>query len=118
MGMVLLTALGVGGATVIGAVLGVIFKQISHKFSDIVLAFAAGVMLAASVIGLILPSLEYGGKLPLLVTVAGVFCGALCVNLIDKIVTEEIDRSQKIWDCIMPFFFTWIIVWILLANYM
>lgn len=50
------------------------------------LAFAAGVMLAASVIGLIIPSLEYGGKLSLLVTIAGVFCGALCVNLIDKIV--------------------------------
>ena len=29
MGMVLLTALGVGGATVIGAVLGVVFKKIS-----------------------------------------------------------------------------------------
>ena len=52
--MVLITALGVGGATVFGAVLGFIFKKISHKFSDIVLSFAAGVMLAAAVIGLIL----------------------------------------------------------------
>lgn len=86
MEIVLLTALGVGGASVIGAVLGFIFKKISHKFSDIVLSFAAGVMLAAAVIGLILPSLEYGGKYPLLVTVVGVFCGALCVNLIDKLV--------------------------------
>ena len=60
MKLVILTALGVGGATVIGAVLGFIFKKISHKFSDIVLSFAAGIMLAASVIGLILPSLEYG----------------------------------------------------------
>ena len=59
--IVLLTALGVGGATVIGAVLGFLFKNISHKFSDTVLSFAAGVMLAAAVIGLILPSLEYGG---------------------------------------------------------
>jgi len=86
MKIVLLTAFGVGGASVIGALFGFIFKKISHKFSDIVLAFAAGVMLAASVIGLILPSLEYGGKIPLLVTIVGVFCGALCVNLIDKIV--------------------------------
>jgi multiple sugar transport system permease protein len=54
--MVLLTALGVGGATVFGALLGFAFKKISHKFSDIVLAFAAGVMLSAAVIGLILPS--------------------------------------------------------------
>ena len=56
MRMVLLTALGVGGATVLGAVLGFIFKNISHKFSDIVLSFAAGVMLCAAVIGLIMPS--------------------------------------------------------------
>ena len=86
MKLVLLTALGVGGATVFGTVLGFLFKKISHKFSDIVLAFAAGVMLAAAVMGLILPSLEYGGNLKLLYTVAGVFVGALCVNLFDKLV--------------------------------
>ena len=62
MELVLLTALGVGGATVIGAAIGFVFKNLSHKFSDIVLSFAAGVMLAAAVLGLVLPSLEYGGK--------------------------------------------------------
>ena len=86
MELVLLTALGVGGATVIGAVIGFIFKNISHKFSDIVLAFAAGVMLAAAVLGLILPSLEYGGKFGILITVIGIFVGALSLNIIDKIV--------------------------------
>ncbi len=86
MEMVLLTALGVGGATVIGSVIGFIFKKISHKFSDIVLSFAAGVMLAAAVLGLILPSLEYGGKFGLIYTIAGIFAGALCLNLIDKLV--------------------------------
>ncbi|MGM9608289.1 MAG: ZIP family metal transporter [Oscillospiraceae bacterium] len=86
MKIVLLTALGVGGATVIGAVLGFLFKKISHAFSDIVLAFAAGVMLAAAVVGLILPSLEYGGRAPILVTVIGIFCGALCLNLLDRLV--------------------------------
>ena len=86
MELVLLTALGVGGATVIGAVVGFAFKNISHKFSDIVLSFAAGVMLAAAVLGLIIPSLEYGGKYGILITVAGIFCGALCLNLIDKLV--------------------------------
>ena len=86
MELVLLTALGVGSATVFGTVLGFIFKKISHKFSDIVLSFAAGVMLAAAVIGLILPSLEHGGKLGILYTVVGVFAGALCVNLFDRLV--------------------------------
>ena len=86
MELVILTALGVGGATVIGAVLGFVFKNISHKFGDIVLSFAAGVMLAAAVIGLILPSLEDAGKFGFFVTAAGIFTGALCLNLIDKFV--------------------------------
>ena len=86
MKMVLLTALGVGGATVFGSVIGFLFKNISHKFSDIVLAFAAGVMLAASVLGLILPSVEYGGDWGLVITIVGIFTGAVCLNLIDKAV--------------------------------
>ena len=86
MKMVLLTALGVGGATMFGSVLGFLFKKISHKFSDIVLSFAAGVMLAAAVLGLVLPSLEYGGTYGLAITVAGIFTGAVCLNLIDKLV--------------------------------
>ena len=86
MEMVLLTALGVGGATVIGSLIGFAFRKISHSFSDIVLSFAAGVMLSAAVLGLILPSLDYGGKYGLLITVAGIFTGAFCLNLIDKLV--------------------------------
>ena len=98
MRMVLLTALGVGGATVIGALIGFVFKKASHRFSDIVLAFAAGVMLAAAVLGLIIPSVDYGyamfdslaptpAKLiALLMTVAGIFVGALCLNLVDRMV--------------------------------
>ena len=86
MKMVLLTALGVGGATVIGAILGFIFKKISHKFSDTVLSFAAGVMLCAAVTGLIFPSLEYESFSPLLITVAGVMSGAFFLNLLDKLV--------------------------------
>ena len=86
MTMVLLTALGVGGATVVGALIGFIFRKLSHKFSDIVLSFAAGVMMAAAMLGLILPSLEYGGNWGLLITCAGIFVGALCLNLVDKLV--------------------------------
>lgn len=86
MKMVILTAIGVGGATIFGSLIGFVFKKISHKFSDIVLSFAAGVMLAAAVLGLIIPSVEYGGKYGILVTIAGIFTGALCLNLIDKLV--------------------------------
>ena len=86
MQLVLITALGVGGATVIGSLIGFAFQNITHKFSDIVLAFAAGVMLAAAVLGLIVPSVEYGGKYGVFITVAGIFTGALCLNLIDRLV--------------------------------
>ena len=83
MEMVILTALGVGGATVFGSAMGFVFREISHKFSDMVLAFAAGVMLSAAILGLILPAVDYGG---LIVTLAGIFAGAVCLNLIDKLV--------------------------------
>ena len=100
MDMVLWTALGVGGATVVGAAIGFIFKKISHKFSDIVLAFAAGIMLAAAILGLIIPSFDYGYELfeftgfgetwnkllSLALVFLGIFAGALCINLLDKLV--------------------------------
>ena len=88
MDIALLTAIGVGGATVIGAGVGFLFKNISHKFSDIVLAFASGVMLAAAVIGLILPAVEYGGGgiIGLLIAIGSMFLGALTITLMDKLV--------------------------------
>ncbi len=86
MQMVLITALGVGGATLVGSIIGFLIGKVSHKFTDIILSFAAGVMLAAAVLGLILPSIEYGGKFGLLTTVAGIFVGAICLNFIDKLV--------------------------------
>lgn len=86
MQIVLLTALGVGGATILGALIGFMFKNISHKFSDMILSFAAGVMLCAAVLGLIVPSLEYGGKIAVLVTIFGIFSGAYALNIMDKAV--------------------------------
>ena len=86
MEMVLLTAVGVGGATIFGSLIGFLFKKMSHRFSDIVLSFAAGVMLAAAVIGLILPSLEDGGKYSVIITVVGIFAGAAVLSLIDRLV--------------------------------
>ncbi len=83
MELVLLTALGVGGATVLGSVLGFLFKNMTHKFSDLVLSFAAGVMLAAAVLGLVIPSVEYGN---LFITVSGIFAGAVSLNLMDRLV--------------------------------
>jgi len=86
MEIVALCALGVGGATLFGSVIGFAFKGISHRFSDIILSFAAGVMLSAAIVGLIMPSVEYGGKYGIIITVLGVLAGAVSLNLIDKLV--------------------------------
>ena len=107
MKIVLLCALGVGGATVLGAILGFICKGITHHFSDVVMAFSAGVMLASAFVALIIPSMELGGKYGIITTVSGIFAGALCLNLIDRLVphmhkfvevgdTPEALRAQKV----------------------
>ena len=85
--LVLLTALGVGGATAVGAILGFFFKNPSQKFNDVILSFAAGIMLCASVVGLIIPSVELcGGGINVLIPLFAVAIGAVCLNLVDKLV--------------------------------
>lgn len=86
MHVVLITAFGVGGATIAGVIIGFVFKEISFKFSGIVLAFAAGVMLAASIQGLIIPSLEAGGEYSIYICLLGIFCGAGLIIVLDRFV--------------------------------
>ena len=81
MQMVALTALGVGGATLIGALIGFLIGKVPHRFNDAILGFAAGVMLAASFVGLIQPAIDRGG---VWITAVGLFCGALFLNMMDK----------------------------------
>ena len=84
--IVLLTAVGVGGATIFGAAFGFVFKGVARKYSDIVLAFAGGVMLIASINGLILPSLEYESASVLPISIFGIFFGAILIFFLDKLV--------------------------------
>ena len=86
MEIVLLTAVGVGGATVLGSLIGFIFKDISHRFSDVITSFAAGIMLCASVLGLIVPSIEYGRDWGILICIVGIFLGAISLTLVDKLI--------------------------------
>ena len=78
---VILTALGVGGATVVGAALGFIFRRMSQRVGDLVIAFAAGIMLASALISLILPAVDSGGALP---AVLFVVIGAIVIDLLDR----------------------------------
>lgn len=84
--LALYTALGVGGATVVGAALGFLIKKIPQKYNDAILSFAAGVMLAAAIVGLILPSMELGGRHAALQTAAGIMLGAVFLSFADRFV--------------------------------
>lgn len=84
MNLVIITALGVGGATVVGALIGFLFKRIPHKWNDAILGFAAGIMLAAAILGLIIPSVETVGKEGLWITALGILVGAIFINIADK----------------------------------
>lgn len=102
MDIVLLTAFAVGGATVIGSIIGFLFKNVSHKLQDAILGFAGGIMLCASIISLILPSIELGGKYAIIITIIGIFLGAIFLNFLDKIVPhlhmltgEDFDEDSK-----------------------
>lgn len=85
MEMVLLTAIGIGGATIIGAAIGFCVKNVSHKVNDMILSFAAGIMLAAAVNGLIAPSFELVSGVQMAIPVVGIFAGAIFLNLMDKV---------------------------------
>ena len=85
MRMVLLTALGIGGSTVIGAVIGFFAKNVSNKVNDRIMGFAAGVMLAAAINGLIAPAFELVEQWEILIPVIGIFTGAFFLNGMDHL---------------------------------
>lgn len=88
MQLAIITALGVGGATVVGVLIGFLFQKVPHRFNDMILGFAAGIMLGAAVLGLIIPSLAEGN---VWVTLAGILAGALFLNVADY-VTPHLHR--------------------------
>ena len=82
MKLALISAFGVGGATIAGVIIGFFFRKVPHKFNDAILGFAAGIMLSAAILGLIIPSLEEGN---VWVTSVGILVGAIFLNLADKL---------------------------------
>lgn len=85
MKIVIMTAAGVGGATIVGALIGFFFHNVSHKINDIILSLAAGIMLAAAVIGLILPAVDMVEKTNLWLPMVGILAGAVFLNLMDRL---------------------------------
>ena len=92
MEMLTLVAFFVGGATIFGAAIGLLFKTSSRKFNDAAMSVAAGLMLAAAVLGLIIPSLECGGRFGVFTTISGIFLGAMCVNIFDILLIRGYEK--------------------------
>lgn len=65
----------------VGALLVVVWRNPSPRMLDGALGFAAGIMLAASFTSLILPGIEYGGIVPVLI---GLAAGALILDQADR----------------------------------
>ena len=84
--VLLLVLLSVGGSTVLGVFGGLLVRRIPHRFNDAVLGFAAGVMLAASVLGLLVPAFAVAGATNLALAVAGAVTGAAFISVLDRIV--------------------------------
>ena len=88
MRIAILTALGVGGATVVGSAVGFLVRRVPKGFSELALAFAGGVMLSASVWGLMIPSMGGGSIKETAITALGVACGAVFIGLCQGIVPK------------------------------
>lgn len=89
MNYVWISAAGLCGSTILGALLGFGIKKIPHKWNDTILGFCAGMMLAAAILGLIVPAMEganvINNNFGWLLVVAGVMIGALFLNVLDAI---------------------------------
>lgn len=85
MNSVWISAIGLCGATLIGAVLGFGIKELPHKWNDTVLGYCAGIMLSASTLGLIIPAFDQAENSGWWMVVIGVMAGALFLNVLDLV---------------------------------
>ena len=70
-----------GASTGFGALSVLFVKDVSDRLLDLMLSFAAGVMLASSSFSLLVPALELGG---MEASSAGLAAGALTIHIIDR----------------------------------
>jgi zinc transporter, ZIP family len=90
-----LASLGAGLATAVGALPALLLRDISEQVQDVLLGFAAGVMLAASFFSLILPGLEAAevdgaseiGAVSIVIT--GILLGAAGLWLVHRYAPHE-----------------------------
>lgn len=104
-------AAGLCGSTLIGSLLGFFIKELPHKWNDTVLGYCAGIMLAASTLGLIVPAFETGAQMWWIVAM-GVMAGAFFLNVLDLVtphlhhitgLDQELHRNNKSLNKVLLF---------------
>ncbi|MFJ4056650.1 ZIP family metal transporter [Pseudomonas sp. NPDC089743] len=111
--LALLGGLSGFGATALGAVLAVVLRDVSARSQDVMLGFAAGMMLAASSFSLILPGLEAAGEITgngpaaAFTVVLGMGLGVLLMLGLDRFTPHEhestgpcgpqAERVSRVW---------------------
>ncbi len=86
-----ISAAGLCAATFIGTFIGFAIKKLPHKWNDTVLGYCAGLMLAASILGLLIPATEQAGNSLWWVVAIGAICGVLFLNILD-LLTPHLHR--------------------------
>jgi ZIP family zinc transporter len=106
-------SLAAGAMTSVGAVPVLLGRQVSERSGDVLLGFAAGVMLSASYFSLILPGLERAERLhgpgwaPAMIAGAGVLLGATALLGLERILPHRhfvsghegprAERLRRVW---------------------
>ncbi|MEG1255867.1 ZIP family metal transporter [Clostridium sp.] len=96
------------GVTALGAALVFFFKSINRKVLDIMMGFAAGVMIAASFWSLLAPSIEMSGDMGVIEWIpptVGFLLGGVCLLMIDRVLphlhvgfkTEDAEGIKTGW---------------------
>ena len=82
----ILASIGAGLSTGIGAIPIFFTKNISNKTLDVMLGFAAGVMLAATSFSLVVPAIDYGGGgvKGAAIALVGILLGGIFLDFTDK----------------------------------
>lgn len=105
----LLATIFTWGVTAIGAALVFFFRNVNKKILDVMMGFAAGVMIAASFWSLLQPSIEMAedaGIHPWLPAVIGFLIGGIFLRLVDKVLPhlhvgfpkEEAEGIKTSWQ--------------------
>ena len=112
MSQIWISAAGLAGSIFMGSLLGFFIKELPHKWNDAILGYCAGIMLAASMLGLIVNAFNMTTSLPWWMIAVGVMLGALFLNVLDLItphlhhitgLDEEEHLNNKSLDKILLF---------------